>query len=136
MSDSPGEYFCNFPAVDLNKKYTYAIVYARYPNQKEHLIVIGAIAISDRRNDNFVLQFFRDKDIKIFFQENILNKYEMFSEDWLAKASFDRIDKVFFIGTPFVVTGDSAEKICRFLHDKYEQTGYIIKDDSDKYKLD
>jgi hypothetical protein len=136
MEDSPGEYFCHFPAVDLSKKYTYSTIYARYPNQKDHLIVIGVIAISDRRKDSFVLQFFKDKDIRNFFDENILSKYSLFSEDWLAKKSFDRRDGSFFIGTPFVIASESAEKICRFIHEKYEQTGYIVKDDIDKNKLD
>ena len=134
--DNAGEYFCYFPAVDLSKKYTYSIIYARYPNQKEHLIVIGVIAISDRNKDQFVLQFFKDREIKIFFENELLNKFHVFSEEWLAQLSFKKFNGPFFVGTPFVIASDSAEKICRFIHEKYEQTGYIIKDDTYRHELD
>jgi hypothetical protein len=134
--DEMGEYFCQFPAIDLSRKYTYAIIYARYPNQRENLIVIGVIAISDRNKDQYVLQFFKDNEIRRFFKDQILDNFDNFSEEWLAQLSFKKFGEPFFVGTPFVVANNSAEKICRTIHEKYEQTGYIIKDDTAKYKLD
>lgn len=127
--DEESEYYCYFPTVDLTKKYAYSLVYARYPNQKDNLIVIGVIAISDRNKDQFVLQFFKDNDIKNFFKEEIIDKFDLFSESWLAEMSFKEFEKPFFFGTPFVVPSNSAEKICRSVHEKYEQNGYIIKND-------
>lgn len=127
--DEKSEYYCYFPAVDLNKKYAYSLIYARYPNQKDNLIVIGVIAISDRNKDQFVLQFFKDRDIKNFFRDEILDKFDIFSESWLAEMSFKKFDVPFFFGTPFVIANNSAEKICRRVHEKYEQNGYIIKND-------
>ena len=127
--DEESEYYCYFPAVDLTKKYAYSLIYARYPNQKDNLIVIGVIAISDRNKDQFVLQFFKDNDIKNFFKEEIIDKFDLFSESWLAEMSFKEFEKPFIFGTPFVVPSNSAEKICRSVHEKYEQNGYIIKND-------
>lgn len=133
--DKESEYYCYFPAVDLNKKYAYSLVYARYPNQKNNLIVIGVVAVSDKNKDQFVLQFFKDRDIKNFFKEEILDKFNLFSESWLVHMSFKNFEEPFVIGTPFVVASSSAEDICRRIHEKYEQTGYIIKDDIKDFRI-
>jgi len=127
--DEKSEYYCYFPTVNIDKKYAYSLVYARYPNQRENLIVIGVIAISDKNKDQFVLQFFKDRDIKMFFEEEILDKFDLFSESWLVHMSFKNFHEPFFIGKPFVIASNSAEDICKKIHNKYEQTGYIIKDD-------
>ena len=127
--DEKSEYYCYFPPVDINKKYAYSLIYAKYPNQKDNLIIIGVIAISDRNQDQFVLQFFKDNDIKKFFKQEIIDKFDRFSESWLAEMSFKKFDNPFFFGTPFVVANSSAENICRTVHEKYEQNGYIIKND-------
>lgn len=133
MEESNGEYYCHLPPVDLKRKYVYAIVYARYPNQKDQLIVVGVLALSDRNKDQFVLQFFKDRDIKRFFEDEILEKFDLFSEDWLTQMSFTEFEGPYFIGTPFVIGASSAENICRAIHDRYEQTGYIVKDDYEKW---
>lgn len=132
MSSSE-EFYCHFPSVDVEKKYTYATIYARYPNQKKHIVAVGVIALSDSNKDHFILQFFKDEDINRFFQNKIINKFKIFTEDWLAEVSCVEYEDNFFFGTPFVLTSDSAEKICRIIHDKYEANGYVIKDDHEKW---
>ena len=135
MDKEESEYYCYFSTVDPDKKYVYSLVYARYPNQKDKLIVIGAIAISDKNKDQFVLQFFKDREIRLFFEEEILSKFNVFSEYWLITTSFKNFDSPFFVGKPYVVEHKSAEQICRKIHNEYEQKGYIIKDTSTDFDI-
>lgn len=127
------EFFCYFPPVDINNRYTYSTIYARYPTQKDNLVAVGIIAISDHKDDHYILQFFKDEDIRDFFKKEIIDNIDSINEEWLAEASCKEYKKShFFFGTPFVLASDSAEKICRTVHDKYEQNGYVIKDDHEK----
>jgi hypothetical protein len=128
------EFFCYFPPVDIDKRYTYSTIYAQYPTQEDHLVAVGVIAISDHHDDHYILQFFQDEDIKDFFQENIVDNFNSVTEEWLAEMSCKEFKSShLFFGTPFVLASDSAEKICRKIHDKYEQNGYVIKDDHEKW---
>jgi hypothetical protein len=128
------EFFCYFPPVDINKKYTYCTIYAKYPNQDKHLVAVGVISISDKNKDHYILQFFKDDDIEKFFQEEIVDNFNLATEEWLAEMSCKEFEESpFFFVTPFVLASDSAEKICRKIHDKYEEGGYIIKDDHEKW---
>ena len=56
------------------------------------------------------------------------------SEEWLASVSCKEYkNSNFFFGTPFVIASDSAENICHKVHDKYEQSSYVINDDHEKW---
>ena len=131
--DKGEEFFCYVPPVDIGKKYTYAVVYARYPKQKDYVMAVGIFAICDEREDYFIIQFFQDQDIKDFFQEKVIDHHESFSEEWLVQKSCEDPDGEFFFGMPYVVEGDSAKKICRRVHDTYEEEGYILKDSHEKW---
>jgi len=126
------EFFCYFPPVDPDNRYTYATLYARYPNQEKHIVAIGVIAISDRKKDHYILQFFNDNEIEKFFKVELIDNFDNFSEQWLAAMSCKEFKNNYFMGTPFVLEADSAEEICKLIHDQYEEDGYVVTDDHEK----
>lgn len=92
--------------------------------------MVGAIAVSDRRQDHAILEFINDQtDVTKFIVGSFVENIDLLTEDWLAIQSFSRSkDDDVFITTPLLCNGKSADEIVNHFNELAVKRNYIIKD--------
>lgn len=124
------EPYSNIPYIDESFRYAYSLVYKKNNAMDDVYFLVGAIAVSDAREDHAILEFIDDQpDVTNFIVGVFVVNVDLLTEDWLAHLSMNvKESDDIFITQPFLTKGKSANHVVARLNEVAIARDYIVKD--------
>lgn len=128
MIDEP---YSQIPYIDESFRYAYSLVYKKNKQIEDCYFLVGAVIVSDAREDHAIIEFIDDEpDVTDFMISNFVEKIELLCEDSLASISMRAtINDDIFLTKPLLTQGKSADAIAEKLNKIAINRDYIIKDE-------